>query len=366
MAICQKCQLENEEGATRCQKCGDPMPVVSSPSISEVPSVPAPMSKAFRSEVGLLLGRSIAESESAEKILAEVIAHFKDSDRQVQPTTPPSPVAPVSPPTPEASHAPPPQPPLPHTELFNAIANKLERYIQPGEKPTDILSELEAKLKTVVPAANHVEFPTFASKLLTFLPKNLRWIVAMALPLVLGGGSGYYMKPNPQKVVTPVQSVVKPADDQISRLNADLAAKSAEIGQLSKDNSELQSKLNLQKKTHEGQLAESHKKTVLLENNLGVTKKMVASLLPFARQGFIRWQGPGGGDLRFLPVPTRGDITGGKFPDPFVGSDCRIVEVAGDVNDPKSLSNKPCSQTISIKGGRDKKVVVAWRQGAGN
>jgi hypothetical protein len=439
MAVCQTCKAENTDTAKWCRECGmalpaapppqTPVPVVRAAVIDAVsPPAPPPIPLALRGKVEQLMNRNIGEDESADEVLTELTARAEvwaaqagalesgplraQLEQTLQRPVPagepvhsvlqelvgkvrsafetrdaataalardranalavPAPQIPIGnkPQSPEeAAKA------ATQSELHAEVENVLARKIQPGEQAPEILAELAAKLQPVVNSAIGVQFPSILSKVLGMVPKDFQWLVALLVPLLMGGGSMLMIPSSYKQQYLETQSKLKQAQDKQSQLIADSASKPAEIPDLSKDNDKIRD-LNAQIIALGGQLEQSNQKTAELKNELVAARGTASSVRPFADRGFVRWQGDGGGSLQFLPDPNRpnnqkaGNIVEGKFPDTFAGRHCIIVEVVGDVNKPEALRDKPCSQPIQINGKpndrRPKQALLVWRQGPGN
>jgi hypothetical protein len=335
----------------------------------------------LRTQVEQALERPVRAGEPVHTVLEEIVGKLtsvlKARDVDKAALTPaggehavPAPDAPVGPARTqeEAAEA------RTQSELHAAVESVLARKIEPGEQPPEILAELAARLQPAIESVG-VRYPALLSNLLSKIPGDFRWLATLLVPLVLGGGSGFMIPSSYKQQYVQAQDELKQNQDKQSKLIGDLAAKTAEISDLGKDNVRLRD-LNAQMTALDGQLEQSNQKTSELQNNLVAARGMVSSLRPFADRGFVRWQGEGGGDLQFLPSPTRvgnpkpGNIVEGKFPDRFAGRHCVIVEVVGDVDRAEGLRDKPCSQMIKIKGKtndrQSKQALIVWRVGSGN
>ena len=305
-------------------------------------SVPPEMEGA-RTQLGQALGRQINQSESLVSLVEELNSKLKTA--QIPPVLNP--------------------PPLAHSEIHSLIENLLGQKIQAGDQ-AKVLQGLAEKFQ-VGPAAPDVSFPVIVSKVLTYLPSNFRWVAAMVVPFVIGGGSGFLSKPDQKKQLVETQIAQKSAEDRAKKSSEDLISLSNEIEHLSEDNRNLRKSLSSEQWNIDQKLEESHQKIKMLQENLVATNAKSNSLRALATRGFVDWHGTGGGALSFTAEsgPTRGEITEGVFPK----GNCEIVEInSSDVDKPQSFKGQSCFQQIpfQIKGrpgdNKDKRVLIVWRQ----
>ena len=242
------------------------------------------------------------------------------------------------------------------------MENLLDFKIQAGEQ-TKVLDGLAEKFQ-LRPAASDVSFPAIVSKVLTYLPGNFRWVAAMLVPFVIGGGSGFLSKPDQKKELVETQVEKKRVEERAKKTSEDLNSLTNEIEHLSEDNRNLRKSLSSDQWKIDQKLEESHEKIKTLQESLAAASVKLNSLRALATHGYVEWHGTGGGALSFTAESgaTQGEIAEGSFPK----GNCEIVEInSSDVDKPQSLKGQPCFQTsILIKGKpRDnKKVRIVWRQ----
>ena len=253
-------------------------------------------------------------------------------------------------------------PPASQAEIHNHVEELVGRKIQDGEQAKNVFTELLEKLGVVTP--DHVKFPTVASKLLAYLPGNFRWLAAVVVPMVIGGGSGYIASPDQKKELAGTNIKLSEIMTQKAGLTAELEKRTLELTKSTDETQKLRSSLDADKTVVVQQLAEAREKINAQNDSLEAAKKNANALRRFASRGFVEWRG-GGGDLLFS---ANGGASSGTKEGTFPESKCEIVEVIGDVQKAQEQKGTDCFHVMKVKGkpSDDKKVLIVWKQKSGN
>lgn len=352
MVTCPVCSTNNPDGASVCRECGKTLAVALHPQEGPIPD-------ALRAQVGQLINREIAVSEPPVPVLVELASKAAA-------------LADVG--------------SVPRQALRVQIEQALGRPIGPSEPTAVLIEQLIAKTASLSNqpvstdktslgdlTTSHVKFPALVASALKFVPDNFKWVAALALPLLLGGGSGFMFSPTYKPEASTAEIALSQARSEITNLNAALAAETSKTAQLTQESARVRQEQSDQTKALNTPLEQLRNKNADLQKNVqdlqqklraipGLQQNLAAanvtieSLRPFTYRGFAEWKGNGAGRVTFSPIPDRGTLEG-MPPD----GKCTVVDVIGA----ELLRDRDCTNfAINLARGRqnDKRVLIVWQR----
>jgi hypothetical protein len=263
---------------------------------------------------------------------------------------------------------------LPHDQnLLTAIEKLLGVSLEPGGPAAPVISALldavtsgggspstlESERDT--PAGPHIPFPSAIVSILKPIPQRLKWIGAIVVPMLVGGGAAVpltHLLSTGSTITTELRSQLAQTKTELSRTQSALQVEKDHAAHAEEDARDANQKLaSLPTPKPAASLNDKELKN-LQSRNQQLTNE-VQTLSAFATSGYLEWQGGRKGTVHISAADLRSGVLRGTVP----AGACVVVAVFGENIKAKAVGGASCND-FSFEVGKNSPTTafVLWRR----